>query len=148
MSKIISYKGVVEMEVEQQIRLKTNQGKIGYKITKFQILSTTPGVNSHELVGKITSVPDPSPGPTVDLSNSDVLAVAYHTDLGNANVATSDSIIIDNAMVNQDIYVQIANATGGGTPANFYIELETKALSDIETTKLTLQSLRQVTSRA
>ena len=147
MSKTISYKGKVNIDVEEQIRLKTNTGKTGYKITKFQILSTTPGVNSHELVGKVTSVPDPNVGPTVDLSNSDVLAVAYHTDLGNANVATSDSIIIDNAVVNQDVFVQIGNATGGTTPANYYIEMETMPLNDMEQTKLTLQSVRQLLSR-
>ena len=41
----------------------------------------------------------------------------------------------------------MADADGNTTPANYYIELETMALSDIETTKLTLQSIRTITSR-
>jgi len=144
---IVTFQGKLNIDQEKELFLRTQNGKTGYKIIKFQIISTTPGVDSHELVGKITSAPDPNVGPTIDLSNSEVLAVAYHTDLGNANVATSDSIIIDNQVINQNIFVQIGNANPSVTiPANYYIELEKMVLSDLQSTQITLKNLRTIFS--
>jgi len=144
---IVTFQGKLNIDQEKELFLRTQNGKTGYKIIKFQIISTTPGVDSHELVGKITSAPDPNVGPTIDLSNSEVLAVAYHTDLGNANVATSDSIIIDNQVINQNIFVQIGNANPSVTiPANYYIKLEKMVLSDLQSTQITLKNLRTIFS--
>ena len=146
MSKIITFQGKLNIDQEEELFLRTNNGKVGYQIKKLQIMSTTPGVGNQELVGKIMSAPDANVGPVVDFSVGEVLAVAYHTDLGNANVATSDSIIIDNQIVNQNIFIQIGDSNSGTTPCNYYIELETMFLSDIETTQITLKNLRTITS--
>ena len=146
MSKTISYKGKLAMGLQEEINCKTNNGKTGYKITKFQIISTTPGVGNQELVGKITSVPDPNVGPVVDFSTAEVLAVAYQVDIGNANAAASDTIIIDNQIFNQKIFVQIGDAASGSTPANYYIELEKMSLSDLESTQVTLKNMRTIAS--
>ena len=53
MSKTISYKGKLAMGLQEEINCKTNNGKTGYKITKFQIISTIPGANDAETVLKI-----------------------------------------------------------------------------------------------
>ena len=48
----ISYAGKINMGTQDKINLKTNNGKTGYKITKFQVISTTPGATaSVEYVG-------------------------------------------------------------------------------------------------
>ena len=38
MSKTISYKGQLPVGEQDRIRLKTNNGKVGYKISKFQLM--------------------------------------------------------------------------------------------------------------
>jgi hypothetical protein len=144
--KTITFQGKLNIDQEQELFLRTNNGKTGYKVTKFQIISTTPGVGNQELVGKITSASDANVGPVVDFSTAEVLAVAYQVDIGNANAAASDTIIMDHQIVNQNIFVQIGDAASGTTPANYYIELETMSLSDIETTQITLKNLRTITS--
>ena len=53
MSTKISYKCKLAIGLEDRIRLKTIKGKIGYKITKFQILPTTPGSANFEYIAKI-----------------------------------------------------------------------------------------------
>jgi len=144
MSKI-TFQGKLNIDQQEELFLRTNNGKTGYKIIKFQIISTTPGVGNQELVGKITSASDANIGPVCDFSTAEVLAVAYQVDIGNANAAASDTIILDNQIVNQNIFVQIGDAAGGTTPCNYYIELEKMSLSDIQAAQLTLQSLRNIT---
>ena len=146
MSRIISYKGTLDIGLEDRIRLKTIKGKVGYKIIKFQILPSTPGAAEFELVGKITKVKDPNIGPTVKFTDSDLLAVAYYQDGSSISNNASVDIIFDNEIVNQDIFVNMTDASSGTVPGNYYIELETMDLSDIETTQLTLKSLRTILS--
>tara|TARA_Y100001938_G_C7738900_1_gene258359 strand:+ start:36 stop:479 length:444 start_codon:yes stop_codon:yes gene_type:complete len=147
MSKTISYKGTIPIGEEERIRLKTIDGKIGYKITKFDIISTAPGTTTNEFVAKITKTKDTNIGPTIDFTDSDLLAIAYVKDnAGENNTAVNKSIIFDNEKFNQDVFVNISDAASGTTPCNYYIELETMSLSDLEATMLTLKSIRTITS--
>ena len=147
MSKTISFKGTLPIGVEQQIDLKTLKGKVGYQIKQFQVISTTPGAVVSELVGKITKVKDPNIGPSINFTNSDLMAISYTQETTSSSGGSNQIIIFDNEITNQNIFVSISDAGSGTTPANYYIELETMALSDLETTKLTLQNIRQITSR-
>ena len=145
MSRIISYRGTIDIGTEQRISLSTIKGKVGYKITKFQVLSTTPGATgSVEYVGKITKVKDPNIGPVVKFTDGDLLAVVYYQDNDNSAYPDSKTIIFDNEKFNQDIFVNVTDAAGGTIPANYYIELETMDLSDLESTMITLKSLKTV----
>jgi hypothetical protein len=147
MSKKISYKGKLAMGTEDRIRLRTLKGKVGYKISKFQIISTTPGAGDYEYVAKITKVPDPNIGTTIDFTDADLIGIVYYKGKVSANEpANTDTIIFDNEKFNQDIFVNITDADGGTIPCNYYIELEAMALSDLESTMLTLKSLRTVSS--
>ena len=148
MSRIISYKGKIDIGLEQRISLATIKGKVGYRIKKFQVLSTTPGATAAvEYVGKITKVRDPNIGPAVDFTNTDLLAVVYYQDNDSSAYPDSKTIIFDNEIFNQDIFVNITDAGSGSVPANYYIELETMTLDDIESTMLTLKSLRTIASQ-
>tara|TARA_Y100001963_G_C6482710_1_gene309726 strand:- start:44 stop:484 length:441 start_codon:yes stop_codon:yes gene_type:complete len=146
MSKTISYKGNLPMGEEDRIKLSTINGKTGYKITKFQILSATPGVSNVEMIGKITKVPDLNIGPEVNFTNGDLLAVATYFGDQSTKVL-NDFIIFDNEKFNQDIFVNITDAGGNTVPCNYYIELETMKLSELETTMLTLKNIRTVASQ-
>ena len=149
MNKTISYKGAIAIGQQDRIRLKTIKGKVGYKITKFSTLSSAPGTTDHELVTKIFKTDQSAAvSPAVDFTDSDLLAVSYYKEGdSNGNVMAYESIIFDNEVFNQDIFITMDDATSATTPGNYYLELETMDLSDIETTKLTLQSIRTVTSR-
>ena len=148
MSKTISYKGQIPMGEQDRIRLRTIKGKVGYRITKFSTLSSAPGTTDHEIVTKIFKTDQSAAvSPAVDFTDSDLLAVSYYKEGdSNGNVMAYESIIFDNEVVNQDIFVTMQDATGATVPGNYYIELEAMPLSDLETTKLTLQSIRQVIS--
>jgi hypothetical protein len=148
--KTISYKGKLDMGLQDRISLKTIKGKIGYKIKSFRIMSTLPGSGTYELVGKIfKKTQTGSIGPTVDFSDSELLAVAFTSGANNASITDNyeDAVIFDNEMFNQDIFVTIDDAGSNTTPGNYYIELETMDLSELETTMLTLKNLRTITSR-
>jgi hypothetical protein len=148
MSRIISYRGTLAMGLEERISLATIKGKVGYKINKFQLISTAPGTNDYEYVGKITKVADPNIGPVINFTDADMLAVVYRKANPNADrMAVANTIIFDNEKFNQDIFVNITDASGGTLACNYYIELETMELSDLETTMLTLKNMRTVTSR-
>jgi len=149
--KTISYRGQLDMGLQDQIRLKTNKGKVGYKITKFQVLSTLPGQGSgHEYIAQIYNKDQTgSIGGTVNFTDSELLAVVFQEFRNTAagtGAGMNTTIIFDNAEFNQDIFISITDATGGTTPCNYYIELETMELSDIQSTQLTLKNLRTITS--
>ena len=148
MSKRISYRGKLPIGIEERIKLSTIDGKTGYKIVKFQIVSTTAGAANSELIGQIFKTSQTgSIGPTIDFSNSDLLAVCLMHDANSNDQGFTETVIFDNENFNQDIFVNITDTTGFTAPANYYIELERMSLSDLEATYLTLQSVRQIMSR-
>ena len=147
MSKKLSYRGTLPIGEQDRIRLKTNTGKTGYKITKFEIISTTPGVTTSEFIAQIFKTDQTgSISTTVDFTDSNLLAVAHLENVNTASALHSNAttIIFDNAKFNQDIFINITDSSGATVPCNYYIELETMALSDLESTMLTLQSLRSI----
>ena len=147
MSKKLSYKGMLTPGEQEKIRLKTNNGKTGYKIIKFQVISNQPGTSDYEYVAKITKIEDPSIVATIDFTDSKLMAVAYNKGKNNADEpVTTETVIFDNEMTNQDIFINISDAGSGSVPCNYYIELEAMALSDIQATEITLRNIREVTS--
>ena len=148
MSKKLSFKGTLDEGLVEKIKLSTLNGKRGYRITKFQTMITTPGVGGdYEAVVKIYSTKQTSGSTTVDFTEGDLLAVDYTSGKDSPNYGIDPSIIIfDNEVVNQDIFVTYGAPTGT-LPVNYYIELETVTLTDLQTTQLTLKNLRQIASR-
>lgn len=143
MGKTISYRGIIAEGLQERIRLSTLKGKRGYKITKFQTLMSTPGVTGYENTMKIYSKEQTAVSTSVNFTEGDLLAASYIEDDANHAYPISNIVIFDNEVFNQDIYVTSANETGT-VPVNYYIELETVELSDIQATQLTLKSLRSI----
>ncbi len=145
MSRTLSYTGQLPTGLQDRIKLSTITGKTGYKVVNFEIIPKTLGAAT-ELVCKIYNTDQTgSIGPVVDFTDSNLLAVAYYSSTGG--IFRGKTIIFDNEKFNQDIFVNVTDAASGTIPANYYIELETMNLSEVETTMLTLKSLRTVTSR-
>ena len=149
MSKIISFRGKLDIGLQDKLNLKTLNGKTGYKITKFQLMSTTPGINKYEYISQIFKTDQTgSIGTTVDFTDNNLLAVAYLKGTSGANDgAFAEDIIFDNEKFNQNIFINITDASGGTVACNYYIELETMTLDDIESSMLTLKSLRTIASQ-
>ena len=149
MSKTLSFRGTLDIGVQQSIKLSTMNGKTGYRIKNFQIMSSTPGSTSVEYVCKIYSKSQAaaSISAAVQFTESDLLAVNYYQDNQGEQYSDSTLVIFDNEVFNQDISIYCADASGGTKPCNFYIELETVSLSDIQATQLTLKNLRTIASR-
>jgi hypothetical protein len=146
MSRKISFRGKLAIGEQDRISLKTLKGKVGYKINKFQIMSTTPGTNTaQELIGRIfTDNRTTNTSATIDFTDNTMLATSVTFHSGNTN-PTFEQIIFDNEKTNQDIFVTIIDAAGATIDCNYYIELEEMALSDLESTMLTLKSIKTLT---
>ena len=147
MSRIITFKGKLDMGLQERLHLSTNNGLKGYRINKFQIISSTPGATNTELVGQIFLTDQTgSIGPTVDFSDSDLLAVAYFKERANDFYGHGiGPIIFDKETFNQDIFVNLTDAASGTVPANYYIELEQFDLILNESTYHTVKNIRSKT---
>jgi len=143
---IKSFRGKLADGDQQTIVLHTNDGSVGYRIVKFQIMMEQPGNTSQESLVKIYKVQQTKPIPvinaTVDFSDNTLLAAAFQ----DTNVHPSEVIIFDNEIFNQDIYVTFTdNAAGTGTDdVNYYIELEQVKLDLNENTVATLKDIRNI----
>ena len=132
---------------QEKIRLRTLKGKKGYKITKFQLISNLPGSTAYEYVAKITKVEEPSIVADVNFTDSKLMAVVYlKGSFQSTQAPTTERIIFDNEITNQNMFINISDAAAGSTACNYYIELEVVELSDIQATELTLRNIRQVVS--
>ena len=146
MSKIVTYRGQLPIGVEEKIHLSTKDGLTGYKLKKFEIMSSTPGVSAtaKELIGKVRLTTDPNVGPAVDFSDPDLLAAIFLKYSGNTN-PISQQIILDQETFNQDIFVYISSSDGTTIPCNFYIELEQFKIDLNTSTYHTLKNIRSRT---
>ena len=144
MSRIVSFRGQLDMGVEEKIPLSTIRGLIGYKIKKFQILSATPGVSNVEMIGQIYKTSETTNINTEpDFNDNRLLGVSiYFGDQSTKLI--SDTVIFDNEKFNQDIFVNITDAGGNTVRCNYYIELEQMSLDLNEQTVATLKDIRNV----
>jgi len=143
MSRIISFRGKIEDLGIDTIPLQTNNGLIGYRITKFQIIAALPGVQTQESVVKIYKTPQTVADGEIDFSDNRLLGVAYYRDNNNDIYPTSSDIIFDNEKFNQDIYVTHKDVAVG-QDVNYYIELEQMKLDLSEQTVATLKDIRNI----
>ena len=147
MSKKLTFKGSLAPASDaHRIKLSTIKGKTGYRINKFQIIPSTPGAASFEFVVKIFKK-DSATTSVIDFTDSNLLAVAYYQDAHHFEYPSSEDIIFDNEIFNQDIYITCTDVAGGSIICNYFLQLETIALTDTQSTQLTLKSLRAIASR-
>ena len=144
---IKTFRGTIAMGAEDQISLHTNNGATGYRIRKFQLISTTPATGDNEYIGKITKMPDDDISTSVDLSDNKILAVNYYVSGRYTSETQNTLVIFDQDVVNQDIYVNITDGIGGTIPCNYYIELEQVKLDLNENTVATLKDIRNIASQ-
>jgi len=142
MSRTLSFRGQLDIGVQERISLHTNTGQTGYQITKFQIMSSQPGAASVEYVAQIFKTEDvDNVSATPDFSNNRLLGVVYYQDEGNASRAQT-TVIFDNEIFNQDVFINITDAAGATIRCNYYIEMKQIDLALDESTVATLKDIR------
>ena len=144
---IKSFRGLMTAGAIDTITLHTNNGSTGYRIVKFTLMGHNPGdgsLGSYEHVVQIFKIPQDVASGTVDFSDNTLLAAGLC--FGNTSPQFNDttSILFDNEIFNQDIYVSSQIQSGGGSSegVNFYLELEQVKLDMNEATVATLKDLR------
>jgi len=148
MSKIKSFRGKIGDSAIQTIVLHTNNGSTGYRIVKFQIMTDEPygGGNGEHLV-KIYKIPQTSVTATVDFADNTLIAAGIiNNSTSGYQYASVPTVIFDNEIFNQDIYVT-HNDNQGSQACNYYIELEQVKLDLTENTVATLKDIRNIESQ-
>jgi hypothetical protein len=146
MSKIKSFRGRLDDGESNTIALHTNNGLIGYRIVKLQIISERPGHTNAENLFKIWSTTQTAaPDEYVDFSDQRLLAVAYYSNHATDKVDAT-TIIFDNVVFNQDLFIEHKDIDTDEA-CNYYIELEQINLSLDEQTVATLKNIRNTGSQ-
>jgi len=136
---IKSFKGLMADNTQERLNLHHNDGKVGYRIVKFQIMTPDADTNTESTI-KIYKVEQTTVTDQIDFSDNHLLAAAI------MGVTTDRTIypgvvIFDNEIFNQDIFVTVKGESF--TPnMNYYIELEQMPLALDEATVATLKDIR------
>jgi len=140
---IKTYRGKLEDGDQAQIRLSTPQGKIGYKIKKFELMPPSPGAAGQESVVKIFRREQTAVDGLVDFDDSTLLAAAFGSTMtGEPSVHPQTlSVIFDSAIINQDIFVTHSEVNGS-VACNYYVELEQVKLTEEEALVEIVKNLR------
>jgi hypothetical protein len=139
-----TFKGLLADGEVKTIRLSTKDGLTGYKIVKFQLFPEKPGQDAQESIVIIESLEPSAATGTVNFDSPTLLAVsltANDTNLEQGRIPPPDTVVIDNKMINQDIYISHKDMLTGAK-CNFYIELEQVKLELNEATVATLKDMR------
>ena len=139
---IHSFRGLLADGAEDRIRIQGPVGSIAWRITKFQIISTAPGVASTESIVQIFRETQSSPSATVDFTNDELLGVAYSSEGASVASPGYETIIFDNALFSRNIFVSY-NSTEGSTACNYYIELEEVKVSAAGMAQLAVAASRR-----
>lgn len=137
----ITFRDVMEDNTRKTIRLSTSDGMMGYRIKKFQAVGTNLGTSSHESVFQLWKVSPEGILATIDFSDSNLLAVVYWGSHGDVR-GQVNTVIFDNEIFNQDIYITHQDVGGDSASANFYLELEKVPLNKNSQSVVTLKDIR------
>jgi len=138
-----TFRGLLADGGQDRIRLQTIKGKVGYRITKFQLMPASPGTVDYESVVTITKTELSSVIGTVNFTDTDILATAFYmADNSSPNPNAPVTVIFDNEIFNQNIFISHKANTGSGE-MNYYLELEVIPLDDAGAEYTTLKDMRQ-----
>lgn len=135
-----SFRGQLLNDSVQLIRLSTQQGKVGYRIKKFQGMPHN-GSTDLEAVLKIYKLPQTTASTDIDFGDPTLMAAMIMIQDDSHENWSEPVVVFDNEVVNQDIYITHKCHDKSG-PANYYVELELMNLSDNAQAVATLKDIR------
>ena len=147
---IKSFRARIDHDTQDTISLHTNDGAMGYRIVKLAAMPENPfAAADKEIVIKIYKVEQTAQDGVINFSDQTLLAAATYSDSDGSSTPitqTTDTVIFDNEVFNQDIYVTYVDKHGSQA-ANYYIELEQIRLDLNQNTVATLKDIRNITSQ-
>ena len=138
---IKTYRGLLADGGQERIKLQTSAGKVGYKITKFQLLFDNPGTQSVEHIVKIYKSEQTTIDGVINFTDSDLIAAAFLSGSSSATYPEDLTIIFDSEIFNQDIYITHSDVAGA-EGCNYYVELEVIPLASDEAAITTVKAMR------
>ena len=139
---IKTFRGILADGATDKIRLSTKQGKIGYRLIKFEVVNQNPTTENVECVIKIEKVATTA-SLVIDFSNGGILAVAHYAGSEDSNVnPVTRTIIMDKEIFNQDIYITQIGQGANTDSMNYYLELERINMTDNQAAVSTLRDIR------
>jgi len=144
MSRIVSFRGLIESSGQETIPLQTNNGLMGYRIVKFQMMTPNAGTTDYEHTMQIWKVEQTSITAEVNFSNNRLLAAGFIEGAAATNfIGNPLHVIFDNEIFNQDIYITHFDSKSA-LACNYYLELEQMKLDLNEQTVATLKDIRNI----
>tara|TARA_R110000823_G_C15595177_1_gene464714 strand:+ start:141 stop:578 length:438 start_codon:yes stop_codon:yes gene_type:complete len=138
---IKTFRGLLADGAQERIRLETLDGKQGYRIKKLVTIPNSPGTTGIESIIKIYSIKQTTIDVLVNFSEQTLLGVSYYQDDANIAYPSSQDIIFDRVVFNQDIFITLKQNAGSHS-MNYYLELEKIKLDDVEATAVILKNFR------
>jgi len=140
---IKTYRGLLPDGGQEKIRLTTTDGRMGYRITKFQMIGLDTGTYDAAFVMKVYKEEQTAITAKIDFSDTTLLAAGYIENHENIQYPSSQSqIIFDHEIFNQDIFVTCKDVETGQN-CNYYIELEQIKLTVNQAELLIVKDLRK-----
>ena len=136
-----TFRGLLADGGQERICLETLRGKVGYRIVKFQVIPTVPGTIAQETICKIQTEQASIDG-VINFSDNTLLAASYYQDSTSAGDNQATTVIFDQEIFNQDIFVTNKDVSGNTESINYYIELEVIPLTDHAAEFTTLKDIR------
>ena len=141
---IKTFRGLLADEAQDIVTLHTNDGSIGYRIVKFEIMPENPGTTDFEHVVKIYKISQTAFTADFNFSDNTLLAGAYTEGNNSSNYIGQPLVaFFDKEIFNQDIYITHVDAKGA-LKCNYYLELEQIKLDLNENTVATLKDIRNL----
>lgn len=153
--RIVTFKGSIDHDTKQEIRLSRNNGLTGYRIRKLQLFpagAQNSGGFDYSYKACVTAYStdhDPQEPAAandyrmVEFDDPTLLAAGFFTMSASADTNPEELwVVIDNKKINQDIFLTYFNVGANDVPINYYLELEEMKLSLDEATVATLKDIR------
>ena len=128
MSKIKTFRGLLNDLQQDRIYLAGGEVDKGYKITKFELIAAAPASQDSVNIVKITTTKQSTPTAAIDFNDDSLLAAGVMQSTSSYAYGEYTAVVFDQVVVNQDIFIANKDyATGEGV--NYYLELEEVTMS-------------------
>jgi len=127
---IKTFKGQLADGGQDQIYLAGGDGSTGYRVVKFQAMGTSED-EDYESTLQLFSARQDAVTAAVDFRLDQLIGAILYGDDNAVGITSVQTIIFDNAVFNQDMFVTFKSATSSAN-MNYYIELEEVRMSDAE----------------
>jgi hypothetical protein len=138
---IKTFRGLLADGEQEKIRLSTKKGKVGYTIKSLQLMANNMNEDG-EYVISVWKVKQSAVSALYDFSDHNLIAGAFLRVAKTAPGLNMSTIVFDQEVFNQDIYITCDDVGGASVGCNYYMELETTNLTDNAAAVSTLRDIR------